>query len=147
MPLTLTPELKAALADAGGAPLRLEDPETKQAYLLVEEDAYRERHQTRPAQQASQGEPGALLSAEVPEGIREAQRAFFRDLPTLLGDRRSRGKWVVYHRGRRLALGRRERDVLEEVLRRGIPSDEFCTFVVEPRSQEPEEVDDPSAWR
>jgi hypothetical protein len=39
--MTLTPELKEAVAKAGNEPVRVEDPETHTAYLIVREDVYR----------------------------------------------------------------------------------------------------------
>jgi hypothetical protein len=39
--MTLTPELKRALEKAGDEPVRVEDPETHTAYLIVREDVYR----------------------------------------------------------------------------------------------------------
>lgn len=39
--MTITPELRNAVAEAGGEPVRIEDPETKTAYLVVREDVYR----------------------------------------------------------------------------------------------------------
>jgi hypothetical protein len=40
--MTTTPELKAAVERSGDEPIRLEDPETKTAYLVIREDVYRE---------------------------------------------------------------------------------------------------------
>jgi hypothetical protein len=42
--LTLTPELKQAVLEAGDEPVRVEDPETHTAYLIVREDIYRRMH-------------------------------------------------------------------------------------------------------
>jgi len=39
--MTLTPELKQAIEKAGDEPVRVEDPETHTAYLIVREDVYR----------------------------------------------------------------------------------------------------------
>jgi hypothetical protein len=39
--MTLTPELKQAVDKAGDQPVRVEDPETHTAYLIVREDIYR----------------------------------------------------------------------------------------------------------
>jgi hypothetical protein len=39
--MTLTPELKQAVEKAGEEPVRVEDPETHTAYLIVREDVYR----------------------------------------------------------------------------------------------------------
>jgi hypothetical protein len=41
VPMTLTPELKRAVEKAGDEPVRVEDPETQTAYLIVREDVYR----------------------------------------------------------------------------------------------------------
>ena len=37
---TLTPELKQAVEQAGGSPVRLMDPETRRAYVLVSAEVY-----------------------------------------------------------------------------------------------------------
>ena len=37
IPLSLTPEMRQAIAASGGAPIQLEDPVTSQMYLLVEQ--------------------------------------------------------------------------------------------------------------
>jgi hypothetical protein len=39
--ITLTPELKQAVRQAGEEPVRVEDPETHTAYLVIREDVYR----------------------------------------------------------------------------------------------------------
>jgi hypothetical protein len=39
--MTLTPELKEAVAKAGDTPVRVEDPETRTAYLIVREEVFR----------------------------------------------------------------------------------------------------------
>jgi hypothetical protein len=39
--MTLSAELKQAVEKAGDEPVRLEDPETHTAYLIVREDVYR----------------------------------------------------------------------------------------------------------
>jgi hypothetical protein len=38
--MTITPEQKRAADRSGREPIRVEDPETKTAYLIVREDAY-----------------------------------------------------------------------------------------------------------
>ena len=39
--MNLTPELKEAVDKAGADPVRVEEPETHTAYLIVREDVYR----------------------------------------------------------------------------------------------------------
>ena len=43
--MTITPELKAAVERAGDEPIRLENPETKTAHLVIREEVYRELQQ------------------------------------------------------------------------------------------------------
>lgn len=38
---TITPEQRQEIQRSGDEPVRVEDPETKQAYLLVREEVYR----------------------------------------------------------------------------------------------------------
>ena len=42
--MTITTEQKQAVREAGDQPVRVEDPETKTAYLIVREDVYRKMH-------------------------------------------------------------------------------------------------------
>jgi hypothetical protein len=136
---TLTPEQRQAVERAGGDPIRLMDPETNDAYYLLKaEDFERVRDVIRPP---------SIVDREIPEGIRRSQEAFFRDLPGLLKDRKMRGKWVAYRGDERVKVGKTEEVVIRECLRRGLKSDEYDVFVIEPQSPDPEEVDFPSSWR
>jgi hypothetical protein len=38
--MILTPELKQAIEKSGGQPVRVEDPETHKAFVVIEEDLY-----------------------------------------------------------------------------------------------------------
>jgi hypothetical protein len=46
--MTLTPELKQAVEEAGDKPVRVEDPETHTAYVVIKEDLYRKLSGTVP---------------------------------------------------------------------------------------------------
>ena len=46
--MTLTPELKQAVEKAGGEPVRIEDPETHTAYVMITEDLYRKLSEAVP---------------------------------------------------------------------------------------------------
>jgi hypothetical protein len=134
----LTPEQRRLVEQAGDRPVRIEDPEMHQEYVLIRADLYERVRDLI--------EPRASEQHLVPEGIRQSQEAFFRDLPALLEDRKLRGKYVAYHRGVRVKTGRSQTDVVRECVRRGISDDEYDVFIIEPQSPEPEEVDYPSAW-
>jgi hypothetical protein len=46
--MTLTPELKQAVEKAGDEPVRVHDPETHIAYVLIKEDLYRALREVVP---------------------------------------------------------------------------------------------------
>jgi hypothetical protein len=134
----LTPEQRRLVEQSGDRPVRIEDPEMQQAYVLIRADVY---ERVRDVFEPRSGE-----ELQVPEGIRKSQEAFFRDLPELLKERRLRGKYVAYHGDERVKIGRSEIEVVRECNRRGLPPDRYDVFVIRPQSPEPEEVDYPSAW-
>jgi hypothetical protein len=151
---TLTPELKQAIEQAGDELVRLEDPQTRQTYVLLKAEVYEsireilgdEWRQAATPPRAMENATRRMEEGNIHEGIRRSQEAFFRDLPELLKDRRLRGKWVAYHGDERVKIGRTQTDVIKECNRRGLEIDQYDVFVIEPQSQEPEEVDYPSAW-
>jgi hypothetical protein len=66
----LTPEQRQLVEHAGDQPVRIEDPETHQAYVLIRADVY---ELVRGVIEPESGE-----DVHVPEGIRRSQVAFFR---------------------------------------------------------------------
>jgi hypothetical protein len=134
----LTPEQRQLIEQAGDRPVRIEDPEMQQAYVLIRADVYDRFRDVI--------EPRSGKQFHVPEGIRRSQVAFFRDLPELLRDPRLRGQSVAYRGSERVKVASTETEVLRECLRRGLSDDEYDVFVIAPQSPEPEEVDYPSAW-
>jgi len=134
----LTAEQRRLVEEAGDRPVRIEDPELQQAFVLIRADVY---ERARDAI-----EPQSVVNSEVPDGIRRSQEAFFRDLPELLKNRRLGGKYVAYHGDEQVKIGRSEVDVIRECVRRGLRSDQYDIFVVRPQSPEPEERDYPYAW-
>jgi hypothetical protein len=80
---------------------------------------------------------------EIPPGIRRSQEAFWRDLPELLQKKKNHGQWVAYHGDERIGIGAYE-TLLREILRRGIPDDQYYKAQIRPRELppwEPEEVE------
>jgi len=134
----LTPEQRRLVEEAGDRPVRIEDPEMHQAYVLIRADVYERVRNVLEAR--------PVLDLQVPEGILRSQEAFFRDLPELLKDRRLRGKFVAYHGDERIGIARDDVPLIRECLRRGLERHEYDIFVIRPQSPEPEEVDYPSAW-
>lgn len=134
----LTAEQRRLIEEAGDRPVRIEDPELHQAYVLIRADLYERVRDVL--------EPGSIFDVSVPEGIRRSQEGFFRDLPRLLQDRKLHGRFVAYHGDERVKIARSEPAVIRECLRRGLRPDQYDIFVIRPQSSEPEEVDFPSAW-
>jgi hypothetical protein len=136
----LTPEQRRLVEQAGGRPVRIEDPETHQDYVLLRADVY-ERVRDVIEPRSGTGE-----AVQVPEGIRASQAAFFRDLPELLKDRRLRGRYVAYHGQERIGIAGDDESLIRECRRRGLRREEYDILIIEPQSAEPEEIDYPSAW-
>lgn len=134
----LTPEQRRLVEEAGDRPVRIEDSEMHQAYVLIRADVY---ERVRDLVEPRSGE-----EIHIPEGIRKSQEAFFRDLPELLKDRRLRGKYAAYHGNERVKVSKSETEVIRECLRRGLKREEYDILIIEPQSPEPEEIDYPSSW-
>ena len=75
---------------------------------------------------------GTELRTEVPIGILKARAALRTDLPALLADRTSRGKWACYSSEGRVGIGDDHLALIRECVRRGIPDDAFIVERVEP---------------
>jgi hypothetical protein len=128
-------ELNAALQEAlqaqQGEPLRLVDPSTQRAYVLLPAEDF-ERLQPSPV-----AEP----TIDMAPGIRRSKDAFLRDLPSLLADRRNVGLWTAYHGTERIGISRDSRALIRIIVRRGIKDDEFYLGVIHPYEPEPEEIE------
>jgi hypothetical protein len=132
---SLTPEQRQLIEQAGDQPVRIEDPETQRAYMLIRADLYERVRDIL--------EPKSALDVGVPEGIRRSQEAFWRDLPHLLSQRKLRGQWVCYHGDNRIGTGSYE-SLIRECLRRGLPDDSYHLDRIVSRELppwEPEEVE------
>lgn len=78
--------------------------------------------------------------AVVPEGVRKARAAFLRDFPALLADPKIRGRYVVYHQDRRVAVARAYRAARDEADRLNLPDGEHLVIKVSPDSEAWERV-------
>jgi hypothetical protein len=134
----LTAEQRRLVEQAGDLPVRIEDPEMRQSYVLIRADVYERVRDVI--------EPRSCEELHVPEGVRKSQEAFFRDLPELLNDRKLQGRYVAYHGNERIGIARDDAPLIRECLRRGLNRDEYDVLIIEPQSREPEEIDYPSCW-
>jgi hypothetical protein len=134
----LTPEQRRLIEQAGDRPVRIEDSETHQTYVLIPAQVYERVRDVI--------EPRAAGEIHVSEGIRKSQEAFFRDLPELLKDRRLRGRYIAYHGNERIGIAGDDEPLIRECQRRGLKRDEYDILIIEPQSAEPEEIDYPSSW-
>jgi len=130
---TLTQELRQEIEKARGNPVRLEDPETQTAYVLLRAEEY---DRLKPDARCVN-----LLTEQVPEGIRRSKEAFLRALPGLLARKQLHGRWVIYHDNVQVGISRRGDKLLRKAHELGLRSDQFYLGVVEPHSPEPEEIE------
>jgi hypothetical protein len=130
---TLSPELRQEIEKAGGNPVRLDDPETDTAYVLLKAEDY-DRLKPNLA-------PEQVAVEQVPEGIRRSKEAFLRDLPGLLARRRLQGQWVIYRGNERIGMARRGDKLLRRCAKLGLRGDEIYLGVIEPEYTEPEEIE------
>ena len=136
--ISLSPEQHRLIDQAGDGPVRIEDSETHQAYVLMRADVY-ERY-------CDAVETTSDDQTRVPEGIRKSQEAFFRDLPELLKNRRLRNQYVAYHGDERIGIAGDDTPLIRECWRRGLNRDQYDILIIEPQSAEPDEIDYPSCW-
>jgi len=101
-----------------GQPVRIIDPLTRDAYVLVPAEEY-ERLADVPHRPAGQPHP------DIAPLVLRSQQAFWRDLPGLLMDRRNHRKWAAYHGEERVAIAQSEVDAYQECFRRGLNRGEF----------------------
>ena len=121
--IELNPEQRRAMAE--GEALRIIDPVTQDAYVLLRADDF-ERMAGPPGLSAS--EPNPKIS---PMMFRSMQ-AFWRDLPKLLMQRRNQKKWAAYHGNERVIIARSEVDAYQECFRRGLKRGRFYVGKLEP---------------
>lgn len=120
--IELSPEQRQAIAQ--GEALRIVDPSTHDAYVLVRADAF-ERMVGSPPRLRHEPNP------EIPPMVLRSMRAFWRDLPSLLEVRRSRKKWAAYHGDERVTIARSEVDAYQECFRRGLKDEEIYVGILE----------------
>jgi hypothetical protein len=132
--MIITPEHRQKIEQCGAT--RIEDPETHATYVILKAEVY---ERLKPLLENGRD--------EIPEGIRQSQAAFYRDLPELLKDDSLLGQWIAYCGGERIGIAPSDEQLIREINRRGIKDDEFDLFVIRPQGLEPEEVTYPSSWR
>jgi hypothetical protein len=101
-----------------GRPVRIIDPVTHDAYVLVAAAEY-ERLTDAPERRIGQPVP------EIAPMVLRSQQAFWRDLPGLLIERRNHRKWAAYHGEDRVAIAQSEVAAYQECFRRGFNRGEF----------------------
>jgi hypothetical protein len=129
----LTTELRQAIEKAGDDPVRIEDPETQSAYVLMKAEVYERIIPPLPSDHGA--------TEQVAEGIRRSREAFLRDLPHLLTRRKWLGRWVAYRDDEQVGIASRPDKLLGECARRRLRIDEFYLGVIEPHSTESVEIE------
>jgi hypothetical protein len=141
MLLELTEQQRQAVQERAGEPVEVIDPETRRAYVLLAREQYEQMRSVvesdrEPTDVVAEDAPG------IPAGILRSQRAFWRDLPHLLSQRKLRGRWVCYHGDERIGIGTHE-ELIRDCRRREILDDAYLGRIRhrELPPWEPEEVE------
>ena len=130
---TLTSELRQEIERAGDEPVRIEDPETRIAYVLMKAEVY-ERITLRADSDHSATE-------QVPQGILRSKEAFLRELPSLLTRKKWHRRWVLYRDEEQIGIAKRPDKLLKECAKRGLKNDEYYIGVIEPHSPDSGEIE------
>jgi len=122
--IELTPEQRQALDRQNGEAVRVVDPATKDTYILIREEVFSRRSEVvLPISQ----EPPADMDPQ----LFRCMRAYWRDLPELLKDKRNRGKWAAYRGDERVCVGKTQAEVYQECYRRGMEREEFYVGLIQ----------------
>jgi hypothetical protein len=76
---------------------------------------------------------------DIPSGITRSRASLRRDLPALLADRKTRGKWVCYSGDTRIGIGTDYFALIRECANQGIPEDAFIIERITDRAGNDEE--------
>jgi hypothetical protein len=128
-PMTITPELKQAVEQAGGRPVRIEDPETHAQYVILKAEVY-----DRMKPDLENGHE------KVSQGIRRSRDAFLNALPDLL--KTHKGRWACFRGGERIGIAKDKTSLVRESLRRGFDDYYVGMIVPHPDGDEVEEIED-----
>ena len=121
--IELDTEQRQAIAQ--GRPVRIVDPLTHDAYVLVRAEDY------ECLAELSQ-RPVDRPNPEIRPMVLRSMQAFWRDLPRLLMDRRNHRQWAAYHGDERVAITRSDVDAYQECFRRGLKHEEIYVGILEP---------------
>jgi hypothetical protein len=128
--IELTPEQRQALDGRHGEPVRVVDPSTQDAYMIVRADVFERM-------------AGVLQIPvdEPPPGINplmlRSMKSFWRDLPELLKLKSRPRRFVAYHGEDRIGFGRTQTELYQECFRRGLQRGEFYVGLLEEREAPP----------
>ena len=122
--IELTPEQLQALDDQHGEPVRVIDPLRNAAYVLVRAEVFeRMAGVLSPAIEE--------VSPLIQPAMLRAQRAFWRELPELLKNRRNHGQWVACHCDERVGLGKTRTELYQRCFQQGLQQGTFYIGKIE----------------
>ncbi len=122
--IELTPEQRQALEQKNGEPVRVIDPSTHDAYVLMRAEVFERMAGVLPP------DVDEVSSLILPEMLR-AQRAFWRELPELLKYKRHHGQWVACHGDERVGLGKTRTELYERCVQQGLKRGTFYIGKIE----------------
>jgi hypothetical protein len=138
--LELTERQRQAVLEHPGDPVEVIDPDTRYPYVILARDQYERMRCLAESERASTPRV-AEAASDIPAGILQSQKAFWRDLPHLLSQPKLRGRWVCYKGDERIGIGIYE-ELIRQCLGRGIPDDAYYLGRIRPQELPPWEPED-----
>jgi hypothetical protein len=124
--LLLAPEQWHEIETAPNQVCETTNPQTGVDFVVLRKEEYK---------RLSQNDPATLSS--LPPGLVEAMWAYWKEVNALAQDRRMRGRWVLYHRSKRLAVSKRSADLFVVAKEQGLRVEEFFIGQIAFRTEPP----------
>jgi hypothetical protein len=141
MPIELTEQQRSFMEQHPGEPVEFVDPQTNRIYVLVA------RQDCAPAvREEDSMSDEEWLDAHVPPGIRRSQKAFRRDLPELLKNKKLHGQWAAYRGDERVGIAKNGIKLTNTCFDRGFASTEFWVGWISPCELIEVKELDPQPW-
>ena len=131
--IELTPEQRQVVDQ--GDPVRVVDPDTHGAYVVVRAEVYERLAGPLPRS------PDDPLPQVTPMMLR-SQQAFWRDLPELLKMKSKKLWWVAYHGDERIGFSKDDAEIYQRCLQRGLRRGDFYVALIREEPTPPWEVEE-----
>lgn len=133
--IKLTEEQRRELDSRPEVPVRVTDPETDRQFVLVRAEWFDSLCRDGTPECLSEALQAAHYGVYAP--LFRSMKAYWRDLPALLGGWWKRGKWVAYWGDVRVGIAGSQHKLIKKCHRMGFPPDQVYYGLIRPRDTPP----------